>query len=93
MNVAVCRRGFKTIHSGDKEMVYQGIQPSKANPFYWEYKGKPIVLLGGSEDDNLFQWAGDAKRLTAAENAALQAGSLSYRLGRAAARWVHLTRR
>lgn len=24
------------------------------NHFYWEYKGKPILLLGGSDEDNLF---------------------------------------
>jgi len=26
-----------------------------ANPAYWQYDGKPILLLGGSKDDNLFQ--------------------------------------
>ena len=31
------------------------IQPYKANPRYWQYKGKPVLLLGGSKDDNLFQ--------------------------------------
>lgn len=31
------------------------IQPYKANPYYWQYDGKPVVLLGGSKDDNLFQ--------------------------------------
>lgn len=31
------------------------IQPYKANPRYWQYKGQPVMLLGGSEDDNLFQ--------------------------------------
>jgi len=25
------------------------------HPFYWEFQGKPIMLLGGSKDDNLFQ--------------------------------------
>jgi hypothetical protein len=32
------------------------IRPYEANPFYWQYKGKPVLLLGGSDDDNLFQW-------------------------------------
>lgn len=32
------------------------IQPWKKNPEYWQYKGKPVLLLGGSNDDNLFQW-------------------------------------
>ncbi len=25
------------------------------NPSYWQYGGKPILLIGGSDDDNLFQ--------------------------------------
>jgi hypothetical protein len=36
------------------------IQPSSKNPFYWQYQGKPVLLLGGSDDDNLFQWTGRA---------------------------------
>lgn len=32
------------------------IQPWEKNPFYWQYKGKPVMLLGASDDDNLFQW-------------------------------------
>jgi len=31
------------------------IRPWPANPRYWEYKGQPVRLLGGSKDDNLFQ--------------------------------------
>jgi hypothetical protein len=31
------------------------IQPYSRNPFYWQYKGKPVLLLGGSVEDNLFQ--------------------------------------
>ncbi|MEM7031344.1 MAG: hypothetical protein AAF629_17415 [Chloroflexota bacterium] len=31
------------------------IQPYPDNPFYWQYQGKPILLLGGSVEDNLFQ--------------------------------------
>jgi hypothetical protein len=30
------------------------IQPYSKNPFYWQYKGKPVLLLGGSGQDNLF---------------------------------------
>jgi len=26
-----------------------------ANRAYWQYKGQPVVLIGGSKDDNLFQ--------------------------------------
>lgn len=32
------------------------IQPWSENPSYWQYKGKPVLLLGASDDDNLFQW-------------------------------------
>tara|TARA_Y100001933_G_scaffold265281_1_gene339776 strand:- start:47578 stop:49014 length:1437 start_codon:yes stop_codon:yes gene_type:complete len=31
------------------------IQPDTQNPAYWQYKQKPIVLIGGSVEDNLFQ--------------------------------------
>jgi len=31
------------------------IRPWPKNPRYWQYKGKPVLLLGGSKDDNLFQ--------------------------------------
>ena len=31
------------------------IQPYSANPHYWQYKGEPVLLLGGTKDDNLFQ--------------------------------------
>ena len=31
------------------------IQPYAQNPFYWQYKGKPVLLIGGSVEDNLFQ--------------------------------------
>ncbi len=34
------------------------IQPYGENPSYWQFKGKPLLLLGGSDDDNLFQWTG-----------------------------------
>ena len=33
------------------------IQPYAPNPFYWQYKGAPVLLLGGSVEDNLFQIA------------------------------------
>jgi hypothetical protein len=30
-------------------------RPYPGNPHYWQHKGKPVLLLGGSKDDNLFQ--------------------------------------
>jgi len=35
-------------------LATERIQPYKPNPFYWEYDGKPVLLLGGSDEDNLF---------------------------------------
>jgi hypothetical protein len=32
------------------------LQPWPDNSFYWSYQDKPVLLLGGSDDDNLFQW-------------------------------------
>ncbi len=32
------------------------IQPWSENPWYWQYNDEPILLLGASSDDNLFQW-------------------------------------
>ncbi|MEX0887500.1 MAG: hypothetical protein WD009_13790 [Phycisphaeraceae bacterium] len=31
------------------------IQPYEHNPAYWQYKGRPVLLLGGSVEDNPFQ--------------------------------------
>lgn len=32
------------------------LKPWDQNPWYWSRAGKPVLLLGGSDDDNLFQW-------------------------------------
>lgn len=32
------------------------IKPYTENPRYWQYEGKPLILLGGTDDDNPFQW-------------------------------------
>jgi len=31
------------------------IRPCPENARYWQYRGQPVLLLGGSKDDNLFQ--------------------------------------
>jgi len=31
------------------------IRPYAANPYYWQYRGRPVLLVGGSVEDNLFQ--------------------------------------
>ncbi len=38
------------------------IRTSPEHPRFWEYKGRPVLLLGGTDDDNLFQW--NASQLT-----------------------------
>ncbi|AEL26495.1 hypothetical protein [Cyclobacterium marinum] len=38
-----------------EEKSATGIRPWSENPGYWEYKGKPLLLLGASNNDNLFQ--------------------------------------
>lgn len=32
------------------------LRPWAQNRWYWSYRDKPVLLLGGSDDDNLFQW-------------------------------------
>jgi hypothetical protein len=48
------------VHSGD----VTHIRPYAMNPSYWEHHGKPLLLIGGSDQDNIFQWAHDGTRLT-----------------------------
>lgn len=43
----------------------KAIQPWGENPVYWQYKGEPVLLLGGSDDDNLFQWPNSVEHLDA----------------------------
>jgi len=37
------------------DTTQSGIRPWEQNARYWQYKGQPVLLLGGSKDDNLFQ--------------------------------------
>jgi hypothetical protein len=39
------------------------IEPYAQNPSYWQYNGRPLLLFGGSDRDNIFQWAGDCSKL------------------------------
>jgi len=41
------------VSAGDKNV--DRIKPYAKNPRYWQYKGMPVLLLGGSKDDSLFQ--------------------------------------
>ena len=40
------------------------IEPYAQNPSYWQYNDRPILLFGGSDRDNIFQWASDGTKLT-----------------------------
>lgn len=42
------------------------IRPWRENPYYWEYKGQPVLLLGGSDEDNLFNFPQMMRRNVAA---------------------------
>jgi len=41
--------------SSAKDAEESRIKPFTENPHYWQYQGEPVLLLGGSKDDSLFQ--------------------------------------
>ncbi len=47
--------GFVFVNMISAKETDNRIQPYAKNPYYWQYEGKPVMLLGGSKDDNLFQ--------------------------------------
>ncbi len=47
-----CNRG------GMEPVVQDSIDISKLYPSYWSFDGSPVLLLGGSDEDNLFQMPG-----------------------------------
>ena len=48
-------------HCADKKGDHR-IQPWPENPWFWQFKGKPLLLLGASSDDNPFQWPEEIDR-------------------------------
>jgi len=32
------------------------VQPYTENPRYWQYEGEPVLFIGASDEDNLFQF-------------------------------------
>ena len=56
-------------------MGLASIQPWSEDPRYWQYRGEPVMLLGASDDDSLFQWP--SPRLEAHLDA-LQAVGVNY---------------
>ncbi len=53
--IGVCAAAWIAAASGVPFDKPDAIQPYEPNPRYWQYLGEPIVLLGGSREDNLFQ--------------------------------------
>jgi len=49
------RPGLAALAEGSQLDHSRRIRPCAAHPWYWQYKGRPVLLLGGSKDDNLFQ--------------------------------------
>lgn len=60
-----CEAGRIPEPTGDKTLVRNklGIHPDTDNPFYWRLNDRPVVLIGGSVEDNLFQIDGLAEHL------------------------------
>jgi len=50
--------GLETSHIANKEVKTvkneDRIRPYSQNPRYWQYKGRPVMLLGGSQTDHIF---------------------------------------
>ena len=53
--IPLCSAVQETKAEEDTGMEKERIRIYPANPRYWQYKGEPILLIGGSVEDNLFQ--------------------------------------
>ncbi len=54
--MAACQnRSTKDNKNPQSTQKTNGITRNTDHPFFWSYKGEPILLLGGSDEDNLFQ--------------------------------------
>ncbi len=51
--VTFCVVGSQSLLAQDSDSG--SIRPYTQNRYYWQYKGEPVMLLGGSKDDSLFQ--------------------------------------
>lgn len=40
----------QSVHFNNQDQI----QPLPSNPYYWQYKGEPVLLIGGAWQDNLF---------------------------------------
>ncbi len=50
------------------------IQPYSENPYYWQHDGEPVLLIGGSSQDNLFQSENLEEELDLTSQEAIQNG-------------------
>ncbi|MEX2514388.1 MAG: hypothetical protein WD398_15905 [Cyclobacteriaceae bacterium] len=44
-----------SLKENQEEEQQTGVRPWSENPSYWEYDGLPVLLLGATDNDNLFQ--------------------------------------
>lgn len=49
-----------TLAEGRPAGLSGGIKPHAQNPWYWDYQGKPVILLGGGDDAVAFQRTGNS---------------------------------
>lgn len=49
-----CRSAGEAEDNARTLSAAERIQPYGENPYFWQYRGKPVLLLGGSREDNLF---------------------------------------
>ncbi|MFC1714258.1 DUF6298 domain-containing protein [Candidatus Poribacteria bacterium] len=54
MMVAVLLNAYTVSQLWAQDKNADRIKPYTKNPRYWQYKGKPVMLLGGSKTDHLF---------------------------------------
>jgi hypothetical protein len=47
---------FVSCEQAKTDLSSEAIRIYDENPFYWEYKGEPVLLVGGSYEDNLFNY-------------------------------------
>jgi len=50
-------------NQGDKYTFSNNIQPYADNPKYWQYKGEPVLLLGGEAATMIICFSGRLKNL------------------------------
>ena len=50
--VISCSKHKENGHSSDAD---NSLRPYFSNPKYWQYKGQPVLLIGATDNDNLFQ--------------------------------------